>query len=192
MVGRAEPAVGQPLTGRQVAIAVSGVVLFLLFIIWMNGREGSAPAAAPAEPPVVGRIGQPVTMGATVWGVAFSDQLATVDGRAPQRGRYLAVGVIVGNRSDGEVLLSTQSVALMDRETGRRYAPVVTAWGTPETLNVGQYQAQWRLPGHESIAGVVIFDVPPTLEAPHLLVRDLTRSVRDESGLIELAEESGG
>lgn len=190
---RAEPVVGKPLSTTQVAIAVGAILLFLAFVIFLGrGLTGGGGTSQNADNtrnlPVVGMKGEAVPMGNTAWGVAFTDQMNEVNNRPPQNGQFYAVGIVVGNRGSSELPLSVDSVGLFDAESGRRYKPVITAWGTPEQIGAGQYRTRMSLPPQEAIAGLVVFDVPQ-LAKPRLLVRDLSTSSADFTGMIDLTRE---
>jgi hypothetical protein len=178
---------GPPLTGRQVAAAVGGVLLLLLFFMLYVNRENlpSRPGPPVADVPVVGGMGEAIAVGGTVWGVAFLEHPERFGSRAA-RGQYFAIGVIAGNRSIRAFTLTARSVGLIDAETGARYTPLLTAWGTPRALSAGRYTSRYPLAPHASIAGLLIFDVPVRVDHARLLVRDLTLTNTAFTGAIEL------
>ena len=193
----AEPYVGPPMTVKQVAIAVCGILLFLLLVV-MVGREGGLqgllggkapdPVAAPAPLPLLGKMNEAITIGKTAWGVAFTDQAQTVDHRPPTRGKYLSVGIIIVNQSDMGYYLSTASVGLLDDATGERFTPKATAWGTATQILSGHYSNKFALQPGMPIDGLIVFDVPTTIAHPRLLVRDLAAPSPAFSGMIDLSK----
>lgn len=184
------PAVDTPLRPWQVALAV-GAILLLLFLVMLIGQgiHGRPAQTAREKLPVLGMIGEPITIGNTVVGVAFTNTTERLGQRESIRGRFFAVGVVVGNRSTQAVTLSDASLALVDAGNGERFTPVMTAWGSPEELNAGQFAPHFSLQPKHAIAGILVFDTPVTLAAPQLLVRDLTVGEASFTGGIDLTKE---
>jgi len=172
--------VGPPLSVRTVAAAVGAIMLVLLAFLFINHRSGKLP--------VLGMKGEAIDVGSTTWGVAFTDQVQRIDSRLPQLGQYFAVGVIIGNKGQANLELTAQSVGLIEVASGKRYQPVMAAWGTPNQITAGEYTTHYTLPPQKAIAGLIIFDVPKDLPKPFLLVRDLF-TAQDFSGEIDLTQE---
>jgi hypothetical protein len=184
------PASLQGLSVRQVIIAVGAVLLVLLGFIWYAGQPAGRSAGG-MELPVMGVMGEPVRVGDTVWGVAFTDSSETFSGRTPERGRFLVVGIVTGNHSTSNFPMNHQTTALLDAASGTRYTPTFTAWGTPDDFPAGKYAPTYTLAPYGTIAGILLFDVPVEFVHPRLLVRDLAR---DEvfTGLIDLERDRRG
>lgn len=189
-----EPYVGPPMSGRQVAIAVSAILCFLLLVMLIGhgGVHGPsvskpAPPAARKTLPMVGKMNEAVIVGKTAWGVAFTDRAESVDHHPPVRGKFLSVGLIIGNKSESSYYLNDASVGLLDEATGERFTPRATVWGTPSQIIAGHYTNQFSLPPGSAIAGLIVFDVPSNTARPRLLVRDLSTSSPEFTGLIDLS-----
>ncbi|MHB9024622.1 MAG: DUF4352 domain-containing protein [Armatimonadota bacterium] len=193
---RAQSGVGAPLPVWQVAVAVGAILLFLVLIIligqgWAGIGHRSQPAqTGQAQLPVVGNAGDLVTVGDTALGVAFTDTTGELNERAPAHGEFYVVGVVISNRGEQPMMLSASSLGLVDRGNDQRYVPTFTAWGTPDELTAGHFTPQFALPPQQAIAGLIVFDVPQDLKAPHLLVRDLTKSSEEFSGSIDLSKKA--
>lgn len=188
--GRAEPVVGPPLSGRQVTIAVGGILLFIALFLLIGHR--GVRRTASGSIPVKGMMGEEVTIGDTAWGVAFTDQIDRIDNHPPTRGQFYTVGVVLGNNGKTPIRLSRASVGLLDGANAMRYTPELTAWGTPDELKVGRYRTEFVLPPKRAIAGLVVFDAPTGLAKPRLLVRDLASSSAQFTGAIDLTQEKNG
>lgn len=192
----AETAVGPPLSGRSVAIAVGSILLFLFFII-LVGRgmlsdttSTTSTATGNESLPVLGTMGEAVETGNTVWAVAFTDHSDTFDNRQPTRGQFFVVGLVVRNTADAPFTLSAVSTRLTDAVQDGRYQPTFTAWGTPDDLQAGQYRTEYPLQPGETIAGLVIFDVPNDLAEQRLLIKDLSKAREEYAGTIDLTKEA--
>jgi hypothetical protein len=135
---------------------------------------------------MVGAMGEPVAVGNTVWAVAFTEHPERVGGELPRHGRFVAVGLIIGNRGSKAVALGDHVCSLRHDGADPAYRPVLTAWGTPEQLRNNEYQERYLLPPDEIIAGLIFFDVANTVTEPRLLVRDLTARDVDFTAVIDL------
>ncbi|MHB9131848.1 MAG: zinc-ribbon domain-containing protein [Armatimonadota bacterium] len=190
-IGRAEPVTGPPLTGRQVGIAVGAILLFMLFIVFFGrgiwGRK-TQTAASSGGIPTLGMKGELVKIGNMALGVAFTDTAKQLDHRQPVNGQFFAVGVIIANRGNQPFTLADDALGLINGK-GKRYQPVLTAWGTPGQLDAGHYVTRYILSPQESIAGIIVFDTPRDLAQQKLLVRDLTQESTDFTGAIDLTQE---
>ena len=188
---RAQPVVGPPLSTRQVAVSIAAIMLFLVLVIilghWYRGGVTTPP---PAHLPVLGIVGQAITIGNTVLGVAFTDTPPHVDHRAAEKGHFYSVGVVIGNRGDKAFQVDRPALALDNGDDGRRYLPITVMWGTPEELQDGKHQTRYSLPPHETIAGLIFFDLPSTVAKPRLLLRDLSDAAADFSGAIDLTHNA--
>ena len=190
----AEPIVGPPLSTRQVAITVVAILLFLLAVVllgqgWLSRSRTQPAQTATGNLPVLGAKGELVEVGRTGWGVAFTEPMERFNNQAPQHGQFFAVGVVVANRGKRDILLSDESLALLDNGNGEHYTPIFTAWGTPEDFDAGRYRERAPMPPRESLAGIIVFDTP-RLTAPRLLVRDLTADSTAYTGAIDLTRDS--
>ena len=174
---------GRPLTAKQVAIAVGAVMLLLLGFILYNGYRSSGV-------PVVGVVGEPITLGQTMVGVADIGMLEQWEGHAAQRGQFLAVAIVVANNGSQPFTLDADSFALINGRNGERYQPVFMAYGMPDELNAGKYQRSFRLGPKEIIAAIAIFDIAREVTQPRLLVCDMTQSGGDFTGAIDLTRET--
>lgn len=187
------PVVGPPLSARQVAMSVAAILLFLVLVIilgrWYRGGVATTPAS---HLPVLGHIGQPITIGETVLGVAFTDSPSHFETHVARKGRLLSVGVVVGNRGDKAFLVDRAALALDNGDDGQRYLPIAAVWGTPEGLQAGQHLTRYALPPHETVAGLVVFDLPTSVAKPRLLLRDLNETSATFSGAIDLTEKDKG
>ena len=195
---RVEPVVGPPLSARQVAVSIGAILLFLVLVIILGHwyRGGGTTTTPVAHLPVLGIVGQAITIGDTVLGVAFTDTPPRFEKRISRKGHFLSVGVVIGNRGDNAFQVDSAALALDNGDDGHRYLPIATVWGTPEELQTGKHQIRYTLPPHETVAGLIIFDLPATVVKPRLLLRDLHDSSAAFSGAIDLTrttrEESGG
>lgn len=190
-----EPAVGPPLTTKQVGIAIGAILLFLALVI-IVGRGGlhggdSKPSVVAGEKalPIIGIVGEAVDLGDTTWGVAFTDTANRIDDQPPANGQFYAVGIVIGNKSREIIPLSRNSVGLIDEATGKRYIPRVTAWGTPDQIKAGKYSMRYSLSPGKAVAGLIVFDIPLSVTKPRLLVRDLVRSSEEFTAEIDLLRE---
>ncbi len=187
----AAPNVGQPLTARQVAVAIGAILLSLIGIMLYAGRRGDNYAATSGNSlPVIGKIGEPLKIGDTMLGVAFTNTPEHLGHRSAQRGHFIAVGVVIGNRGNHDIQLNDASLRLANAGGGERYRPVMTAWGTPEELNAGVYHTRLALPPREAVTGLLVFDVPDNVTTPHLLVRDLTAQAETFTGAVDLTKQA--
>lgn len=188
---RTEPLVGPPLTARQVGIAIGAILLFLIVMILIGrGGKHSGTTTTPAKSlPVIGMMGESVNVGNTTWGVAFTDHADRIGNQTSHNGQFYAVGVVIGNKGNESITLSRSTAALIDEGTGKRSTPYMTAWGTPDDIREGRYTTEYTLPAHEAIAGLVIFDIPVSLQKPRLLIRDLTTSSTEYTAEIDLTKE---
>ena len=141
---------------------------------------------------MLGAVGQAVTIGDTVLGVAFTDTPRQINNRTSRRGRLLAVGLVVGNRGETPFNLNGTSVALANGEDSRYYQPVMAAWGTPDDLDAGRYHDHYVLNPRETVAGLIVFDVPNSVDHPRLLVRDYNAANKTFSGAIDLTHTEKG
>ena len=180
-------AAGRPLSVKQVAVAVVLVLLFMMGIIFYAGRPPGG--GGQASLPTLGAVGEPIQVGNTIVGVAFISSPERINDQPPANGRYLAVGLIIGNQGRQAIQLNGNSFGLTDHEHGGSHHPVMVGYGTPEELNAGVYQEHYRLSPEEAVAGVLIFDIAQNESAPHLLVRDLTAGERDYTGTIDLTRQ---
>jgi len=188
----AVPVVGPPLSVKHVGIAVGAILLFLLLVVLIgNGFRQQTPVVTPSPSlPILGVIGEPVTIGDTVFGVAFTDTPQQFENRTSRRGHFLSVGVVVGNRGQQAFTVDSGSLALRNNDETERFRPIMSAWGTPEELDAGRYQKRYSLPPHETVAGLLVFDVPASVTKPRLLVRDLNSTSGDFSGVIDLTRKT--
>ncbi|MHB0937047.1 MAG: DUF4352 domain-containing protein [Armatimonadota bacterium] len=181
---------GRPLSVKQVAVAVGAVLLVVLGILFYAGyRPRFGGGGAGAQLPVLGVIGEQVTIGDTLLGVASTGVPESVNGREAQ-GQYLAVVIVIGNTGTDTFTLNEGSFGLTDGRNGGRHQPVLMAYGTPEELHAGQFHKTFQLGSKEVIAAVAIFDVPTSDTEPRLLVRDMARSGNDFTGAIDLTREA--
>lgn len=139
--------------------------------------------------PVLGVIGEQVTIGNTLLGVAATGTPELVDGRRAQ-GRYLAVVIVIGNYGPGAFTMNGESFGLTDGRNGGSLRPVLMAYGTPDELQAGRFHRTFTLEAREVIAAVAIFDIPEDDTEPRLLVRDMASSDKQFTGAIDLTREA--
>jgi len=182
---------GRPLSVTQVAIAVSLVLLVVLGILLYAGYRPHLGSQNTAEVkvPVLGVVGQQVTLGDTLLGVATTGTPESVNGR-PAQGQYLAVVIVVGNYGTTAFTLDEKSFGLTDGRNDGRRQPVLLAYGTPEELHAGQFHRTFELGSKEVIAAVAIFDIGKDDLQPRLLVRDMAKGDTTFTGAIDLTREA--
>ncbi len=174
---------------RTVLVTVGAALLVLAAVLVFSGRLPWRSRAA-GEAPVLGVIGQAVRMGGTALGVAFVGAPERLNGRPARHGRYLAVGVVVGNQGRETVQLEEDAFALTDGDAGGEIAPLMIAYGTPEDLSAGRYAPAYILGPGQTIAAVALFDIATSLTSPRLLVRDYHRQDHRFTGAIDLTREA--
>ena len=184
---------GRPLSVKQVAIAVGAVLLAVLgILLYAQYRPSTGTprsSGTQANVPVLGVIGEQVTIGDTLLGVATTGTPETVDGRRAQ-GQYLAVVIVIGNYGKNAFTLNKESFGLTDGRHGGRHLPVLMAYGTPEELHSGRFHRTFELGEKEVIAAVAIFDLPKSDVQPRLLVRDMAKREKEFTGAIDLTREA--
>ena len=185
----AEQASGRPLSVKQVAITVGIVMLFLLGFIYLVGNRSLTDTGGAGQP-IVGVMNEPITVGDTVLGVAFVQSPERIDNKTAQNGRFLAVGVVVGNHGGQAFTLDQESFGLSDGKNDGAYQPMLAAYGTLEELRAGQYHQRIALPPGEALAAVVLFDLSQDDTKPRLLVRDLTHPSKRFTGAVDLTKEA--
>ena len=141
----AQPIVGPPLTARQVSISIAGLLLFLMLVLVLGRWFHGSTSGQTSRLPVLGVVGQAITIGDTVLGVAFTDTSKQFQQRTTKNGHFLSVGVVIGNRGEKDFLLDNAALGLDNGDDGTRYVPILTAWGTPEELQAGKYQTHYAL-----------------------------------------------
>lgn len=186
----AAPAPSPSLSLGQVTAAVGVVLAVLLAVVLYHGRPATTSPDAGGLP-VMGVMGEPVTVGDTAWGVAFIDAQATFSGHTPRQGRFLVVGVVAGNRGTRAFTMDGRAAGLLDADTGTRYAPAFTTWGTPDEIRAWTSVPSYALTPANTVAGLLIFDVPATVAHPRLLVRDMAAG-GEFTGAIDLEQNRRG
>lgn len=182
---------GRPLSATQVAIAVGAVLLTVLGILFYAGYrpQFSSRNSAEVKVPVLGMVGEQVTIGDTLLGVATTGTPESLNGRAAQ-GQYLAVVIVIGNYGTDPFTLNEDSFGLTDGRNDGRHQPVLIAYGTPEELHAGQFHSTFELRPKEVIAAVAIFDIETNDRQPRLLVRDMAKNDSQFTGAIDLTHEA--
>lgn len=188
----AQPALDRALTPRQVGIAVGAILLFILGLVWLYRPWSRGGSSDNASLPVLGIVGEPVIIGNTVLGVAFTGTPRSFRGQTARQDRLFAVGVIIGNNGRASFALSQESLALINAGNTAHFRPAQAVWGTPDELNAGHYRTGYRLLPRQAIAGLLIFDLPRSARQPLLLVRDFTTNRTDYTGAIDLTREARG
>jgi hypothetical protein len=188
MPGEAAP--GRPLTVKQVAIAVGAIMLVLVGILYYAGYRPQAGGTSSADVPVLGVVGEPVSVGDTAVGVADIGTTQVWEGRDPENGQFLAVIIIIGNYGSRAITLDDGAFALTDAGNGGQHKPTFIAYGMPEELQAGRYQQEFRLDRDQMIAAVAVFDIALSDEQPRLLVRDMTKSDKKFTGAIDLTRHA--
>jgi len=181
---------GRPLTVPQVAVAVGAVLLLLLGIVFFAGHRPMSDSSTHAKVPVLGAVGEPVSIGKTAVGVADTGSADTWEGRPPKNGQFIGVIIIVANNGTDAFMLDDAAFALTDGRNDGRHAPAFIAYGMPEELQAGKYQRTYQLKPGELIAAVAVFDIAKTDTQPRLLVRDMTQSDKAFTGAIDLTQKT--
>ncbi len=184
-----QPAIGPPLTTRQVLIAVVAILLILVLFLVIGQGISRHGANKSASIPVLGIMGELIDVGQTGWGVAFTDTSDHFSGKRAQRGQFMAVGLVVLNHSRHSIQLTNSAASIANGDFTARFRPLFVAWGKPVELNAGHFAHEYTLHPDTAIAGILVFDIPRDFASPHLLVRDLAADSRTFTGAIDLTKE---
>jgi hypothetical protein len=165
------------------ALLVGAAALFGLLAAALVSRGGggqprvatASPTADPGTQPVMGQEAHEGGLGFVVTG--FDCQPAQTDANGASRlpqGRFCFLALTVKNVGDGPESFSGRFQNLLDAQ-GRRYGPDDKATQAYPDNQVRDFLFEQINPGNE-ISGVLVYDLPRSIEAGQALLRRTPRS----------------
>lgn len=170
-------------------IGCGGLILLTLLVVGgcaalfsSSGEGGGGGGEAPADQPAVA-IGEPVTVGETVWTVTEARQATqlTAEFAEPEQGNFVVVNFDFTNNGSEAVTLDTVSLTLIDSDGRESQADPDKFQYIPQDRNIFLENVN---PGVTD-QGQAIFTVAPDASGFRLQVGDAA-AFTDENGYVDL------